>query len=67
MYVKKTHFFVIIVFESCVSFTGRPVSNANSVFFWNITVFYFSYLSFVNFDTIENHVHPLHVIVNRNH
>ena len=29
-YVKKVQF--IVVFENCVSFTGRPISNASSIF-----------------------------------
>ena len=61
---KKVSFFVIVVFENCVSLTGRPILNANS-FCWNITVFYFSYLSSTDINTIENCVHPLHII-NRN-
>ena len=59
-------FFNIVVFENCVSLTGRPISNANSVFFWNVTVFYFLYLSSIDVDTIKNHVLLLHVIVDRN-
>ena len=35
-------------------------------FFGNITVFYFSYLSLIDIDTIGNHVHNLHIIVDRN-
>ena len=35
-------------------------------FFLNITVFYFSYLSFVDVDTIENDLNPLHIIADKN-
>ena len=34
--------------------------------FWNATVFSFSYLFSIDICTIENHVHPLHIIVDRN-
>ena len=34
--------------------------------FWNAAVFSFSYLSSIDICTIENHVHPLHIIVDRN-
>ena len=54
------HFFVIVVFENCVSLKGRPISNKNVLFFFNAALFYFSYLSFIDVDAIENHVHLLH-------
>ena len=35
-------------------------------FFLNIKVFYFSYLPSTDVDTIEDHVHPFHIIMDRN-
>ena len=44
-----------------------PTSDANSIFLErHITVCYFLYLSSTNVDTIENQVHPLYIIVDRN-
>ena len=60
--MKKVSFFVIVVFENCVSLTGRPISNANS-FFFGTSLFY---LSSIDVNTIENHVHHLHIIIDRN-
>ena len=34
--------------------------------FWNAAVFSFSYLFSIDICIIENHVHPLHIIVDRN-
>ena len=59
--MKKVSFFVI-VFENCVSLTGRPISDANS-FFFGTSLFY---LSSIDVNTIENHVHHLHIIIDRN-
>ena len=62
---KKVSCFVIIVFENCVSLTGRPISNAYLIFF-RTALFYFTYLSSIDVDTLENHEHPLHIITDRN-
>ena len=59
---KKCRFFVIVAFKNCFSLTGRPISNANLISF-GMPVFYFSDLSFIDGDTIENHLHPLYIIV----
>ena len=62
-YVKKAISFCYCFWKLC--FIDREAYFKCQFAFWNITVFYFSYLPFVNFDTIENHVHPLHIIETR--
>ena len=46
-------------FKLHLTLTGRTISNSNSIFFWNVVVFFFSYLSFNDVDIIENHLHPI--------
>ena len=68
MYVKKGVifycFFLKIVFHWQNGLFQKPV-----LFFYyfilNITMFYFSYLSSIDINTIENHVHPFRIIVDR--
>ena len=45
---------------------GKAYFKRQFDFFWNVTVICSSYLSSIDVDTIENHVHPLYVIVDRN-
>ena len=61
--MKKVLF--IVVFENCVTLTETPISNPRSSFFW-ASVFNFSYLIFNDVDIIENQVHPLYIIADRN-
>ena len=62
---EKVSFFVIVVFGNCVSLTGRPISNANSIFIGTsqCSIFHICLPLMLN---IENHVLPLHIIVDRN-
>ena len=36
------------------------------MFFWNVAVFYFSYLFSIDIDISEDHIHTLDIIVDRN-
>ena len=66
--MKKMSFFVIVIFENCVSLAGKSISNANSIFLERHSVLFLSsvyYLSSIDDDTIENPVHPLYVIVDK--
>ena len=62
---KKSHFLLFLFFKILFHWQEglfqKPVW-----FFFNITVLYFSCLSSIDIDTIENNVHPFHVIVDRN-
>ena len=61
----KSVFFVIVIIENCF-IDRKAYFKCQFDFFWDVTVFYFWYRSSIDVDTIEYHVHPLHIIVVRN-
>ena len=63
---KKVSFFVIVAFENCFCHWQEGLFQTQFDFFGNVTLFYFSYLFFIDTDIIENHVHLLYAIVDGN-